>query len=101
MPFPPPMPQLPQPGHLVYWRNLRHAHALGWVDAYGPGPFVAVGTVDKSHQGIPAAVVLRTRLGDREVNQVWLALTAGRDEDAEPNRRLEGYRPEVLLELDA
>jgi hypothetical protein len=95
------MPQLPQPGQLVCWRNLRHAHALGWADAYGPGPFVAVGTVDKSHQDIPAAVVLRTRLGEKEVNQVWLALATGRDADAEPYGRLEGYSPEVLLGLDA
>ncbi len=101
MSFPAPMPQLPQSGQLVSWRNLRHAHALGWVDAYGPGPFVAIGTVDKSHQDIPAAVVLRTRLGEKEVNQVWLALTNDRGGDMEPCSRLEGYSPEVLLALDA
>ncbi|HEY7426078.1 MAG TPA: hypothetical protein VH682_17740 [Gemmataceae bacterium] len=101
MPFPTPMPQLPQPGQLVHWRNVRHAHALGWVDAYGSGPFIAIGTVDKSHQGISDAVLLQTSLGEKEVNQVWLALAAGRGEDAEHSRRWEGYSPEVLLCLDA
>jgi hypothetical protein len=28
--------------------------------------------VDKSHLGIPACAVLRTRLGVREINEVWL-----------------------------
>jgi hypothetical protein len=32
--FPAPMLQLPQPGQLVYWRDLRYAYAIGWVDAY-------------------------------------------------------------------
>ncbi len=100
MTFPAPLPQLPRPGQLVCWRNYRHAQALGWVDAYGPGPFAVVDTVDKSHQDIPAAVVLQTRLGEKEINQVWLTLTAACDEDAEPSRRWEGYSPEVLLRLD-
>jgi hypothetical protein len=95
------MPQLPRPGQLVHWRNVRHAHALGWVDAYGPGPFVVIGTVDKSPQGIPDAVILQTPLGEKEVNQVWLALAAGRGEGAEPFGKWEGYRPEVLFTLEA
>jgi hypothetical protein len=94
------MPQLPQPGQLVCWRNPRHAHALGWTNAYGPGPFVAVGTVDKSHQGIPAAVIVETKLGEKEVNQVWLELAGGRAGEGGLPGPWEGYCPSVLLAID-
>jgi hypothetical protein len=33
--------------------------------------------VDKSGQGLPAALVLKTDLGEREVNTVWLAPEGG------------------------
>jgi hypothetical protein len=70
--FPLPMPDLPRPGQKVRWRSLRHARAIGWLDAYGHGPFEVVAVVDKSHLGISVAVVVRTNLGEREINVVWL-----------------------------
>jgi hypothetical protein len=70
--FPAPMPRTPQPGQKVQWRDLRHAQALGWADALGLGPFEVVQVVDKSHQGLPRGVILQTRLGPREINEVWL-----------------------------
>ena len=71
--FPPPMPELPRPGQQVRWRQPRHANAIGWLDAYGPGPFEVVGVVDKSEQALPAGVIVKTDLGEREINTVWLA----------------------------
>ena len=50
----------PQPSQKVQWRHLRHARALGWVDALGLGPFEVVRVVDKSHQGLPHGLVLQT-----------------------------------------
>jgi len=35
--FPAPMPKIPAPGQVVRWRDLRHAHALGWAHLLGPG----------------------------------------------------------------
>jgi len=64
---------LPRPGEKVRWRQPEHAHALGWAFALGTGPFEVVRVVDKSEPGIPAAAVLKTNLGEREVNTVWLA----------------------------
>ncbi len=61
-----------RPGDLVHWKDSRHARALGWADAYGAGPFVVLRVVDKSHLGIPACVVLHTKLGEREINEFWL-----------------------------
>jgi hypothetical protein len=75
--FPPPMPTLPRPGQKVRWRDPEHAHAIGWLDAYGAGPFEVVRIVDKSDQDLPAGVVLLTWLGEREINEVWLALAEG------------------------
>ena len=83
---------LPCPGQWVRWRQPWHAHAIGWADAYGPGPFEVVRVVDKSGQGIPAAVVLKTDLGDREVNTVWL--------DLEDDLGWQGYDQETLTALD-
>jgi hypothetical protein len=71
------MTPLPLPDQRVRWRQPRHAHALGWADAYGPGPFEVVGVVDKSGLGIPAAVILKTESGEREVNTVWLTPEGG------------------------
>ena len=67
------MLRLPRPGQQVRWSQPWHAHAIGWADAYGPGPFEVVRVVDKAEQGLPAGVVLRTDLGEREINEVWLA----------------------------
>jgi CheY-like chemotaxis protein len=88
---PNPLPELPRPGQWARWRQPWHAHAIGWADAYGPGPFEVVGVVDKSGQGIPAAVVLKTDLGDREVNTVWL--------DLEDDLGWRGYDSETLTRL--
>jgi hypothetical protein len=66
------MIRLPQPGQFVRWRNPRHARALGWSDALGHGPFLVLGIVDRSQQGLPHGLVLDTRLGAREINEVWM-----------------------------
>jgi hypothetical protein len=73
-PAPKPMPQLPRPGQKVRWRNRRRARASGWEELFGPGPYEVVGLVDKSAYGLAPGIVLRTRLGDREIPDVWLAL---------------------------
>jgi hypothetical protein len=90
---PAPTPPLPPPAPKVRWRDPRHARALCWEDAYGPGPFEVVRVVDKSPQGIPPAVVVKTRLGDREINEVWLTAA----NEPEPGQ---GYSLDVLLALD-
>jgi CheY-like chemotaxis protein len=66
------MPHLPRPGQRVCWRDAWHAHAIRWLYAYGPGPFEVVGVVDKSGQGLPAGVLIKTHLGEKEVSEVWL-----------------------------
>jgi CheY-like chemotaxis protein len=71
---PEPMSRLPRPGQRIHWRNPRHAHAIGWLYSYGPGPFEVVGVVDRSRRGLPAGVLLKTDLGEKEVNEVWLTL---------------------------
>jgi CheY-like chemotaxis protein len=76
------MPHLPRPGQWVRWRDPRHAHAIRWLYAYGPGPFEVVGVVPRGDQGRPAGVVLKTDLGQKEVNEVWLTL------DEPPTRSL-------------
>ena len=73
--FPELVPELPRPGQQVRWSQPWHAHAIGWADAYGPGPFEVVRVVDKAEQGLPAGVVLKTGLGEREINAVWLELS--------------------------
>lgn len=45
---------------------------MGWADALGAGPFEVVQVVDKSQQGLPHGVILQTRLGLKEINEVWL-----------------------------
>jgi hypothetical protein len=67
-------PGLLPPGRQVRWRNPEHARAWGWEDLFGPGPFEVVGIVDKSEHGLAAGLVLRTRIGKREIPEVWLAL---------------------------
>jgi hypothetical protein len=64
----------PQSGEWVRWRDSRHARALklGWADALGEGPFEVVSVVDRSDQDLPAGLILRTPLGDREISEVWL-----------------------------
>lgn len=65
---------MPRPGSLVRWRDLRHVHILGWDECYGLGPFEVVRMVDHSADEIPPGVVLRTKLGEREINSVWLTI---------------------------
>ena len=72
--IPEPMPELPRPGQKVRWRNPHEARAWGWGDLFGPGPFEVVGIVDNSECGLAASIVLRTRIGKREIPEVWLAL---------------------------
>jgi hypothetical protein len=71
------MPQLPRPGQKVRWRDPSQARAWCWTDLYGPGPFEVVRTVDRRGRGLAAGLVLRTRLGEWEIPEVWLALADG------------------------
>jgi hypothetical protein len=73
-PAPKLMPELPRPGQRVRWRNRRRARASGWEDLFGPGPYEVVGLVGRTDQGLAANLVLRTRIGEREIPEVWLAL---------------------------
>jgi hypothetical protein len=68
------LPELPRPGQHVRWRNPQQARAWGWVDLFGPGPFEVVGTVFRSDAIRATGIFLRTRLGEREVPEVWLTL---------------------------
>jgi len=97
--FPAPMPRLPQPGELVRWRCRRHALERGWVCSYGPGPFVVARVVGTSRPDGPAGVIVRTLLGERKIEEVWLATQrAGQPQGEGTN--WEGYSPEVLEALD-
>lgn len=78
------MPRLPEPGEWVRWRNPRHAHSQWWDESYGPGPFKVVRVVDHSAEDLPAGVLMETRLGVREVNEVWLALVSPANAGAQP-----------------
>ena len=73
-----PMPSLPRRGQRVRWRDARHVHLLGWSEAYGDGPFEVLGVVDHRAQDIPNGLVLHTRRGEREINEVWLELVEER-----------------------
>ena len=73
----PALPQWLQPGQYVRWRDPCQAHAIGWDDLFGPGPFEVVRLLDKRPLDIPAAVILMTRRGEWEINAVWLAPADG------------------------
>jgi len=49
-------------------------HGLCAANILGPGPFEAVQVVDESEQGLAAGLILRTQIGEREINEVWLTL---------------------------
>jgi hypothetical protein len=68
------MPQLPWPDQKVRWRTPEQARACGWEAVFGSGPFAVVRTVDHSGYGLATGLVLRTALGEQEINEVWLAL---------------------------
>jgi hypothetical protein len=71
---PNPMPELPRDGQRVRWRDLAHARSAGWLDVFGPGPFEVVRIVHKYDLGLASGLVLRTKLGEWEISEVWLAL---------------------------
>jgi hypothetical protein len=71
--FPELMTELPAPGNLVNWRDPQESSASG-CDCYGPGPFEVVDVIDRSHLGLPASIVLRTEVGQREVSELWLEI---------------------------
>jgi hypothetical protein len=73
-PAPKLMPELPRPGQKVRWRNPEQARAWGWEDLFGPGPYEVVGLVGRNDRGLAANLVLRTRMGERAIPEVWLAL---------------------------
>jgi CheY-like chemotaxis protein len=68
------MPRQPQPGQYVRWRDAWHAHAIGWLYLYGPGPFRVLGVVGDTPQELPAVLLLQTDLGPQQVCEVWLEL---------------------------
>ncbi len=74
-----PMPELPQPGQQVRWRDPTQAGASGWEAVFGPGPFAVVGVANPSAHGLATGLILRTALGDHEISEVWLALAEGPD----------------------
>jgi hypothetical protein len=82
------MRQLPRPGQKVRWRHPEYARAWGWEDLFGPGPYEVVGLVDQSDRGLAANIVLRTRIGERAIPEVWLAL-ADEPANAASDRRAE------------
>lgn len=75
-----PMTSLPRPGQRVRWRDPRHVHLLGWPEAFGDGPFEVLAVVDHRAQDIPSGLLLRTRRGEREINEVWLELVEDQSE---------------------
>ena len=74
-------PPLPQPGEQVRWQHPRLAFALGRFYAYGPGPFEVVAVVDRGGRDAPAALLVKTEFGEREIDAVWVgpALPARRE----------------------
>ena len=80
-------------GQKVRWEDPRHARALGWEDALGPGPFEVVGFVDRRREGLPRGLLIQTRWGEKEISEVWLTAVNEPESD-------EGYSPDVLLALD-
>jgi hypothetical protein len=92
-PFPTLVFYSPRLGQRVRWEDPRHARALGWADALGPGPFEVVGFVDRRREGRPWGLLIQTELGEKEINEVWLTAVS----EPGPN---EGYSPDLLLALD-
>jgi hypothetical protein len=61
-----------QAGQWVSWRNPAEARHLGWEESFGPGPFQVVACIDRTADGIPNGVIVKTRLGEREINTLCL-----------------------------
>ena len=72
--LPRPMRVLPCPGQKVRWRNPQQARDWGWQDVFGSGPFRVEGLVDHSDRSMPTGLLLHTKLGEREISELWLAL---------------------------
>src|SRR4051812_22327300 len=76
------------PGAKAHWKDPRHARALGWADAYGPGPFEVVGVVPaRPGQDIPPSRLLghaeRAARDEEEGQRLGApAPAAGREEQA-------------------
>lgn len=75
------MPKLPWPGQKVCWRNPQQARGYGWEDVFGTGPFDVVRLVDHCKDGLTTGLVLRTKLGEWEVDEIWLAMTDDEESD--------------------
>ncbi len=86
------MPELPQAGQEVRWRNPEQARACGWEAVFGPGPFLVVRTVDHSRHRLAAGLILRTAIGEQEISEVWLALADDPDGGGGPPR-IRGVSP--------
>jgi hypothetical protein len=65
---------LPQPGEVVRWRHPRLAFALGWFNAFGPGPFEVVGILDSDDLGPPLSVLVKTPFGDEPIDARWVGV---------------------------
>jgi hypothetical protein len=74
IPAPKLMPELPRPGQKVRWRYPQHARRWGWEALFSPGPFAVVGIVDNSRYRLATDLILRTKIGERAISEVWLAL---------------------------
>jgi hypothetical protein len=61
-------------GQRVWWRNYHRAETNGWVESFGPGPFEIVYVVDRSWQNLPDGLILKTKMGEREINAIWVSL---------------------------
>jgi hypothetical protein len=60
-------------GCRVWWRHPAHANAIGWLDVFGEGPFEVVRFHGHRAEDLPPTVILRTRIGEAEINALWLA----------------------------
>jgi hypothetical protein len=85
-PAPGRMPELPRPGQRVRWRSPQEARAWGWEDLFGAGPFEVVGIVGGSAPGLSRSLLLHTRIGERAIPEVWLALAGEAEGGAGRNR---------------
>jgi hypothetical protein len=81
---------LPRPSHQVRWRNPQHARDWGWEELFGPGPFEVVRTVEQKYRGLAAGLVLRTKIGEWEISNVWLAPAAETGRDKGSRRQMAG-----------
>jgi hypothetical protein len=79
--IPKPLSKLPRPGQKVCWRSPQNARAWGWEDVLGTGPFNVVRI--KKHHSMAAGLIVQTKLGEREIPEVWLTLADERGSNRE------------------